>query len=47
MPKKISPRQLSIAIAGKKKKTDGVFGYCLYYWNWKIITKSTVNKNIS
>ena len=24
-----------------------VFGYRLFYWNWKIIAKSTVNKSKS
>ena len=25
----------------------GVFRYCLFCWNWKIITKSTVDKGKS
>ena len=26
---------------------SGVFGYYLFYWNWKIITESTVDKGKS
>ena len=29
------------------KRTKGVFGYHLFYWNWKFITENTVNKGKS
>ena len=30
-----------------KRHFKDVFGYILFYWNWKIITESTVDKGKS